>query len=132
MRPPADYTRELRRGLRLAVEDAERRSLRRSLWILLKADTRDRVQTKLDGAVEFLKERKDDDYTDYMSCRVVDMWMEAYVGFLMLESAARNPARVALAQKYVADVLPRIEMNYRVVTSGDAMAIENWKEMLEV
>ena len=97
----------------------------------LAASLRDQIE-KLDGAVEFLKERKDDDYTDYMSCRVVDMWMEAYVGFLMLESAARNPARVALAQKYVADVLPRIEMNYRVVTSGDAMAIENWKEMLEV
>ena len=85
---------------------------------------------KLDGAVEFLKEKKDDDYTDYMSHRVVDLWMEAYVGFLMLEGAARNPARLPLAQKYVEDVLPRIEMNYRVVTSGETTAIENWKELL--
>jgi alkylation response protein AidB-like acyl-CoA dehydrogenase len=84
----------------------------------------------LDKAVEYVKEKKNDEYASYVARHLVDMWMETYVGFLMLESSARDPARLTIARKYITDILPRVDMNCAIVTSGDMTAVENWKDLL--
>jgi len=85
---------------------------------------------KLDEVVAYVKDKKNDEYSDYMARRIVDMWMETYVGFLMLESAARNPSRLTMTKMYIADILPRVDLNHTVVMGGEMTAIDHWQEML--
>jgi alkylation response protein AidB-like acyl-CoA dehydrogenase len=85
---------------------------------------------KLDGAVEFVKNMKNEEYTDYVARRLVDLWMETYTGFLLIESCSRNVSRMTITRKYIADLMPRVEMNYAAVTSGDLTTVEKWREVL--
>jgi hypothetical protein len=87
---------------------------------------------KCDAAVEYVKSKKNPEYSDYVARHVVDLWMETYVGFLMLEGADRDPDRVLLATKYVKDVIPRLQYCYRMIRSGDTTAVRKWDKLLTV
>jgi len=72
----------------------------------------------------FLKNANDRAYSDLMSRRLVDMACDSLGAHLLLVQAEKDPARVPMAAKVFADVMPRIRMQADYITSGDKLVIE--------
>jgi len=87
------------------------------------------AQAVLAECVEYLK-GKDKEYIDLIARRLVDVAMETFIGYLLLEQAEMSEAKLPMARMFITDLMPRLEMNAKYVTSGDASMIEEKEKML--
>ncbi|MFQ6110887.1 MAG: acyl-CoA dehydrogenase family protein, partial [Nitrospinota bacterium] len=83
-----------------------------------------------EGALAFVREKRDSEYTDYHARRLVDMAAEIYMGHLILGEARLSQRKALLAQKYISDLLPRVRMNAEQVSCGDRSVIDHRSEIL--
>ncbi len=85
-----------------------------------------------EGALAFVREKRDSEYIDYHARRLVDMAAEVYMGYLALGEARLSERKALLARKYISDLLPRVRMNAEQVSSGDRSVIDHRDEILGV
>ena len=77
----------------------------------------------LDEAIAFVKE-KGGEYRDLMARRLVDLALDHYLGWLLLEQAEKWDYKRKVARRYLADALPHLRMNHEIVMSGRALDVE--------
>lgn len=77
----------------------------------------------VDGALEFVRE-KGAEIRDLMARRVVDLALDHYLGWLLLQQAAKAPEKKKLALRFLADALPRMRMNHEIATSDRTVELE--------
>ena len=90
----------------------------------------DVARQKLNRAVKFVNDRKDPEYQDLMTRRLCQMETAVFVSYLMLRDALTDRARELLAERYVLDAMPLVDMEYDVVTAGDFTLIDRREEIL--
>ena len=89
------------------------------------------AQVSLAECLEFLK-GKDKEYIAFIARRLVDIAMETFIGYLLLEQAEMSDAKLPVARMFITDLMPRLEMNAKYVTSGDTSMIEEKDRVLAV
>jgi len=95
------------------------------------ADMLKGVTGRLAEAVAFVKERGDKAYTDYQARRLVDVAMEAYIGYLFLDEAKDGlHHRDMIARKWITDLVARSKMLCEVAMAGDTTITENYVSLL--
>jgi alkylation response protein AidB-like acyl-CoA dehydrogenase len=83
------------------------------------------AQALLDQSIEYLK-AKDQDYRDLMAPRLTDLAIDVYVGWLLLAQANKWEYKRKVAQRFIADMLPRARMNREYVLSDRPLALEKF------
>jgi len=89
------------------------------------------AQASLAECIEYLK-GKDKEYIDLIARRLVDVAMETFIGYLLLEQAEMSESKLPVARMFITDLMPRLEMNAKYVTSGDMSMIEEKDKVLAV
>ena len=90
----------------------------------------DVARQKLNRAMKFVNDRKDPEYQDLMTRRLCQMETAVFVSYLMLRDALTDRARELVAERYVLDAMPLVDMEYDVVTAGDFTLIDRREEIL--
>jgi len=94
------------------------------------ADKLNAAQDTLAKCVEYLKNRNDKQYTDFYARRLVDIAMELYISYLLLDSAVTSEEKAATARMFVNYTLPRVSMNAEYITSGNTDMIDLHEKVL--
>jgi len=94
------------------------------------ASSVDIAAEKTRRAVEYVSGRDDAEYYDLVAGRLCHMETVVFVSYLMLRDAMKDPRREVLAERYVLDMLPTLDMAYDVVTRGDLTLIDRHPEIL--
>ena len=84
---------------------------------------------KFNRSVEYVKEKKDTEYTEYYAKRLVDMATDIYRGYLIINEAKISEKKKLLAERFINYIYPKTVMNELYVTSGDESSIK-YKEKL--
>ncbi len=85
---------------------------------------------KFQNAVNYLKERKNNEYTDLYARKMVDITIDVYRGYLLLNEAKNSEGKKLLAEKLINEILPKISMNEAYIISGDSSTIKNHEKLL--
>ncbi|MDW7709351.1 MAG: acyl-CoA dehydrogenase family protein [Deferrisomatales bacterium] len=94
------------------------------------ASSVDVARHKLNRAVKYVNDRKDGEYQDLMTRRLCNMETAVFVSYLLLRDALADKSRELLAERYILDVLPAVDMDCEVITSGDYSLIDQREEIL--
>lgn len=87
---------------------------------------------KLRRAVQHVVHENDHEYHDLMARRLCEMETIVYVSYLMLRDARSDKSRECLAERYVLDMLPVLEMHYNVIMNHDFSLIDRHQEVLDM
>jgi alkylation response protein AidB-like acyl-CoA dehydrogenase len=90
----------------------------------------DAAREKLNRAVQYVVDRHDADYSDLMTRRLCAMETVVFVSYLMLRDALTDKRREILAERYVLDMVPTVDLEHEVVTSGDVTLVDRHEEIL--
>lgn len=96
------------------------------------ASSVDVARDKLRRAVAFVQARKDAEYQDLMARRLCEMETLVFVSYLLLRDAHLDSAREAIAERYVLDAIPLVDLHHEVITSGDMSLIDRRREILDL
>ena len=77
----------------------------------------------LDDAVAFAKRRQGDGYIELYGRRLMDMACTLIVAALLCAQAAASERKLPVARRWLAAKMPEVEMNARLVCSGDDSVI---------
>lgn len=81
---------------------------------------------KFNEAVEFVNDKKEPDYRDLVARKIVDMAIDVYVSYLLLEQAEKLDQKKIVAEYFIKSMLPRVEMNKTYAMSSNKIAIEGF------
>jgi len=84
----------------------------------------------LAGAVDFLKQTGDSNYTDLCARRLVDTTIDILSGYLLLRHAGLSDRKVLVARHFMAGILPRARAMHELVASGEKAAITDYAELV--
>ncbi|HID55814.1 TPA: acyl-CoA dehydrogenase [Candidatus Poribacteria bacterium] len=76
-------------------------------------------------AVEHIR-ASDPDYRDLVARKVVDIAVDVYISYLLLDQARLWDRKEAVAGKFISDALPRIRMNLDYILSDDRRTMEEF------
>jgi 3-(methylthio)propanoyl-CoA dehydrogenase len=79
----------------------------------------------IDEALEFVKS-KGPEYRDFMARRVVDLALDHYIGWLLLDQATRWDYKKKIALRFLADAMPKMRMNHEVAMSDRSMDLDHF------
>ena len=96
----------------------------------LLADKLADAQQALRRCVEYLHEKENREYADFYARRLVDVAMETYIGYLLLEQAETTEHKLTIATMFINDLIPRLKMNADYITSGDMSIISGHEAVL--
>ena len=88
----------------------------------LAVKAREAAQT-LKDVVAYLKDA-DKDLREWVARHLVDIAIDAYVSFLLLEQAEKWDYKKTIARKFIHDMGPRVAMNQAYATTLEPMALE--------
>ncbi len=91
----------------------------------------DMAWDKLRKAVNYVSERDEEDFFELVTPRLCNMETIVYVAYLMLRDARIEPQREPLAERFVLDMLPQVDMEYEIVTRGDMSLIDDHQDILD-
>ena len=77
-----------------------------------------------------MAERREGDYQDLMARRLCHSETLVLTGYLLLRDLLADPGREALAERFVAEAVPQVEMDTAAVCSGDRSLIDRRAEVL--
>lgn len=86
---------------------------------------------KYKSAVDYIREKKDPDYHDLYARKMVDIAVDLYRGYLLLDEAKESEKKKALLEIYINDIYPRVIANELAITSGDESIIKNRDVLLK-
>jgi alkylation response protein AidB-like acyl-CoA dehydrogenase len=90
----------------------------------------DMARERLNQAVRFVAARNDSEYFDLMARRLCEMETIVLASYLLLRDAVQDKKRDVLAERYVLDMLPTVDLHAAVVCSGDLSLIDRHQEIL--
>ena len=94
------------------------------------ASTVDVAREKLGRAVAYVEGRKDSEYFGLMTRRLCHMETVVFVSYLLLRDALQDRRRDILAERFIADMIPTVGMEFEVATSGDFSLVDRHEELL--
>ena len=74
----------------------------------------------------------DPDYRDLVARKLVDMAIDVYISYLLLDQAKLWDRKRWVAAKFISDALPRLRMNLDHILSGDKTALERLDEITSI
>lgn len=83
----------------------------------------------LDHAIQFVKEKKQNDYQTYHSRRIVEMASNVLIAYLLARDACRSDRKKDVLQYYLAYALPDVAMKSQMILN-DRTAILEKKEVI--
>ncbi len=98
-----------------------------------------RLASRVDVGRERLREaihsvtehhRHDTEYFELVSRRLCEMETIVLVSYLLLRDALREPSREALAERYILDMMPVLDVHYAWINSGDFSLVDRHEEIL--
>lgn len=96
------------------------------------ASSIDVAREKLQRAIQFVENRHDSDYHDLMTSRLCEMETAVFTSYLLLRDALQDKNREPIAERFILDTIPQINLHYDIVTSGDVAMIDNHESILAV
>lgn len=82
-------------------------------------------------AVDFVAAKKDPEYHNLRARNLVENETFIFVGLLMLRDAAKDAARMPLAERYIRDAAFDFDRNYNIVMSDDVSTIEKHRDVID-
>ncbi len=95
------------------------------------SDKMKKAYSKFQTAANYLKEKKNPEYTEFYARKMVDITIDVYISYLLLNEAKVSEHKKLLAEKFINERLPRISMNEEYIISGDESTIKNRDELLK-
>jgi len=89
------------------------------------------IYEKFLNSVNYLKEKKDSEYIEFYSRKMVDIAVDVYRGYLVLNDAKISEKKKVLAEKFIQDISLRVAMNEEYITSGDDATLKNKEKLLK-
>lgn len=86
---------------------------------------------KLYEAIDFVKEKKDSEYTDYVSKRIVDMCLDIYQSLLFIDCAKISERKKHLAKVWIREANLRVEHNLQFILEDRYDVIDLHNEILD-
>ena len=116
----------------LAPIMAEIRNLPLSSKLRRLAQAVEAALAKLDEAVQTMGEQDDTEYHDLMAGRLCRMESAVFISHLLIRDAHLDKRREPLAERYVLDSLPSVNLEYEIIQRGDFSLIDGHREILEL
>lgn len=94
------------------------------------------AQDALNASVEYVNDKKtqdgerDTDYRNLVARRIVDMAVDVYVSYLLLDQAAKSDRKKVIAKKFITDMRPLVEVNREYVTGGDKTTLKAFETII--
>jgi hypothetical protein len=85
---------------------------------------------KLYHAIEFVKNQKNQHYTDYMARKLVEMGIDTYIAILFLECAQSSERKAKVTEIWVNEAESRVKSYHDYVTSGHYQVINNHRNII--
>jgi alkylation response protein AidB-like acyl-CoA dehydrogenase len=85
---------------------------------------------KLYGAMEFVKDQKNQHYTDYMARKLVEMAIDTYVATLLLDCAQNSERKAKVAEIWINEAESRVKSHHDYVTSGHYQVINHHRDII--
>ncbi|NOZ21113.1 MAG: acyl-CoA dehydrogenase [Planctomycetes bacterium] len=85
----------------------------------------------LRNALDHVREKKDQDFTDLSTGRLADIVCDVYMSYLLLSDAEKADRKKVVARKFISDMLPRVEMNAAQVLSGERVVLDSFEVLVE-
>lgn len=82
-------------------------------------------------AVDFVAAKKNPEYHNLRARNLVENETFIFVGLLMLRDAAKDAARMPLAERYIRDAAFDFDRNYNIVMSDDVSTIEKHRDVID-
>ncbi len=82
-------------------------------------------------AVDFVAAKKDPEYHNLRARNLVENETFIFVGLLMLRDAAKDAARMPLAERYIRDAAFDFDRKYNIVMSDDVSTIEKHRDVID-
>jgi hypothetical protein len=95
-----------------------------------------KAQDMLLSSIEYVNDKKDSegkrdaDYRNLAARKVVDIAIDVYISYLLLNQAEKSYRKTSVAKKFIRDMVPRVDMNSKYVMSGDRTAIEDFEAIV--
>jgi alkylation response protein AidB-like acyl-CoA dehydrogenase len=80
----------------------------------------------LGKSVEYLKGKKDNEYTDLCARRLVDMTSDVIIGHLFLRHAPHDERKAAMAQRWITQGLARAKMSAELITGDERSTLSKY------
>ena len=88
------------------------------------------AQDALNASIEYVNDKKtqdgerDTDYRNLVARKIVDMAVDVYVSYLLLDQAAKSDRKKVIAKKFITGMRPLVEVKREYVTSGDKTTLK--------
>jgi len=92
----------------------------------------ERMLEQLDKCVAYVKKKDNKDYTELHARRIVEIAMDAHIGYLLLRQAKVKVEKQYTAKNFIIRAGARAEGNMRLVTNGDQTLLRKHRAMLGV
>ncbi|MEW6357778.1 MAG: acyl-CoA dehydrogenase family protein [Planctomycetota bacterium] len=90
-----------------------------------------RARGLLQKALDHVKEKKDQGFTDLSAGRLADMTCDVYMSYLLLLDAEKSDRKKIVARKFISDMLPRAEMKASQILSGERVVLDRFEALVE-
>ncbi len=88
------------------------------------------ARQRLTNAMQYVKEKKDTNYTDLVAGKLASMAVDIYIACLMLQDASHSVEKKLVAQMFIPQAAARCKDNEAVVISGSEVVLKHGKELL--
>jgi alkylation response protein AidB-like acyl-CoA dehydrogenase len=94
------------------------------------------AQNVLLASIEYVNDKRDSegkrdsDYRNLVARKVVDIAIDVYVSYLLLNQAEKSTRKKSVAKKFIRDMAPRVGMNVKYVMNGDKTSIEDFEAIV--
>jgi hypothetical protein len=80
--------------------------------------------------VEFLKTKKDSNYTDYIARRLVDMNLDVLIAILFLDCAENDTRKASLAEVWIHAAALKVQQNHQFIVADSTQLMDFHKEII--
>ncbi len=84
----------------------------------------------LQKTIEYVKNRKDSEYTDFVARKIVDMAIDVFVSILFLDCAPLDERKVSLATIWIRDAKQRVTDNHLYIIGDRSQVIDLHEEII--
>ena len=87
-------------------------------------------RSHLESAVSFVKEKKDPEFQEFHSLRLVNMATDTIIGYLLLKDALHSERKKKIASIFISKAAHRVKENLAFILSGDTQIVDFHDEVI--
>ena len=88
------------------------------------------AKNALETTIAFAKGKEDPVFVEYHSRRLVEMATDLFQAYLLLRDARHSERKKRVAEIFVDKMVPRLEMNRRFITEGEAALLHHYRDVI--